>query len=134
MANNYKGYLLKFGGSILPNKYFLEYSSTPDQRLESSAERDNLGTLHRATLPNGKTSITFSTHIMSLDEKIQFQSIINSAMVFESQRKVSVTYWNDETNIYKTGYFYIPDIEYQAMDADADTIRYNPITVELIEY
>ena len=132
MANNYKGYLLKFGGSILPNKYFLEYSSTPDQRIESSAERDNLGTLHRATLPNGKTSITFSTHIMSLDEKIQFQSIINSAMVFESQRKVSVTYWNDETNTYKTGYFYIPDIEYQAMDADADTIRYNPITVELI--
>ena len=55
-------------------------------------------------------------------------------MVFESQRKVSVTYWNDETNTYKTGYFYIPDIEYQAMDADADTIRYNPITVELIEY
>lgn len=134
MANNYEGFLLKFGGSILPNKYFLEYSSTPDQRLESSAERDNLGALHRATLPNGKTSITFSTHTMSLDEKIQFQSIINSAMVFESQRKVSVTYWNDETNTYKTGYFYIPDIEYQAMDADADTIRYNPITVELIEY
>lgn len=134
MSNNYNGYLLKFGGTILPNAYILEYSSTPNQRLESDAERDNNGNLQRSTLPNNKTHITFSTHILHLDEKIIFQSIINSAMSNSAQRKCQVTYWNDETNNYNTGYFYIPDIEYQVADAEANTIRYNPISIELIEY
>ncbi len=134
MANNYKGYLIKFGNNIMPNKYFLEYSSTPDQRLESDAERDNTGYLQRSTLPNGKTSITFSTHILDLDEKIRFQDLINLSIVNESQRKCKVTFWDDEINNYKTSYFYIPDVEFSVMDADENNIRYNPISVELIEY
>lgn len=132
--SNYQGYLLKFGSTVMPNKYFLEYSSTPNQRMESDAQRDQLGDLHRTTLPHHKTSITFSTHILTLDEKISFQNIINGAMTNSLQRRVPVTYWNDETNSYKTGSFYIPDIEFQVIDADANNIEYNPITVELIEY
>lgn len=134
MANNYKGYLLKFGNIIMPNGYFTEYSSTPDQRLESNAERDNTGYLQRSTLPNGKTSITFSTHILHLDEKISFQNIINSSIINSVQRKCKVTFWDDEINDYKTSVFYIPDIEYQIIDASATDVRYNPISVELIEY
>lgn len=134
MANNYQGYLLKFGNNIMPNSYFNEYSSTPNQRLDSDAERDNNGDLQRSTLPNGKTSITFSTHILFLDEKLKFQEIINLSIINEVQRKCYVTYWNDETNTYSSGYFYIPDIEFSIMDADSDTIKYNPISVELIEY
>ena len=132
--SKYKGYLLKFGSTVMPNKYLLEYSSTPNQRMESNAHRDQLGDLHRTTLPHHKTSITFSTHILSLDEKINFQNIIYGAMTNSLQRRVPVTYWNDETNSYKTGSFYIPDIEFQVIDADANNIEYNPITVELIEY
>lgn len=134
MANNYNGYLLKFGSNIMPNNYFIEFSSTPDQRLESSAERDNTGGLQRSTLPNGKTSIKFSTRIMSLNQKIDFQNIINLSIVNEAQRKCRVTFWDDEINNYKTSFFYIPDIEYQIMDADEQGITYNPISVELIEY
>lgn len=134
MSNNYNGYLLKFGSNIMPNNYFIEFSSTPDQRLESNAERDNTGELQRATLPNGKTSIKLSTHIMSLEEKIDFQNIINLSIVNETQRKCRVTFWDDEINNYKTSFFYIPDIEYQIMDADESGITYNPISVELIEY
>ena len=134
MANNYRGYLLKFGDIIMPNKYFFEYSSTPDQRLDSDAERDNNGYLQRSTLPDGKSDITFSTHIMSLDEKIYFQNMIKSSIINDAQRKCKVTYWNDETNNYETGYFYIPDVEYSIMDAGTKDILYNPISVELIEY
>jgi len=93
--------------------------------------------LQRQTLPNYKTSISFSTHILYLDEKINFQSIITTAISATGnavQRKCSVTYWNDETNSYASGYFYIPDIEFSVMDADGSNIYYNPITVELIEY
>ena len=135
--SNYKGYLLKFNGTVLPNAYLVEYSSTPDQRLDVDGERDNTGMLHRNTLPAGKTSITFSTHILSLDEKIKMQNIIWNAINangIPQQRKVWVEYWNDETNDYDTGWFYIPDIQYTVMDANATDIRYSPISIELIEY
>lgn len=132
--SNYKGFLLKFGNTKFPNGYFAEYSSTPDQRIDTDAERDDNGNLQRTTLPTGKTSITFSTHILHLDEKINMQNIINSAIVNTAQRKCYVTYWNDETNSYDSGYFYIPDIEFSIMDADKTDIRYNPISIELIEY
>lgn len=132
--SNYKGYLLKFGNTKFPNGYFAEYSSTPDQRMDTDAERDDNGNLQRTTLPTGKTSITFSTHILHLDEKINMQNIINSAIVNTAQRKCYVTYWNDETNSYDSGYFYIPDIEFSVMDAGKIDILYNPISVELIEY
>ena len=41
--SNYNGYLLKFGNNIMPNKYITAFSSTPNQRLETSAERDQNG-------------------------------------------------------------------------------------------
>lgn len=132
--SNYKGYLLKFGNTKFPNGYFAEYSSTPDQRIDTDAERDDNGNLQRTTLPTGKTSITFSTHILHLDEKINMQNIINSAIVNTAQRKCYVTYWNDEINSYDSGYFYIPDIEFSVMDAGKIDILYNPISIELIEY
>lgn len=131
--SNYNGYLLKFGNNIMPNKYTTAFSSTPNQRLETSADRDQIGTLQRTTLPNYKTKILFSTHILHLDEKIDFQSIINLSMANKLQRKCRITYWNDETNNYCTSYFYIPDIEYTVMNAEKNDITYQPITVELIE-
>lgn len=134
MANNYNGYLIKFGNTILPNNLLVSFFSVPNQRLETSAERDSLGELQRDTLPNFKTSITLTTHILGLNEKIQLQNIINSAMTNYVQRKCFITYWNDETNSYKTGYFYIPDITYTVIDADANEIQYSPIEIELIEY
>lgn len=135
--SNYKGYLLKFNETIFPNNYILEYSSTPNQRMDINAERDNIGTLHRATIPHTKTSITFTTHILSLEEKITMQNIIWNAINANGvpeQRKVWIEYWNDEINDYKLGWFYIPDISYQIQSANFEDIRYSPISVELIEY
>lgn len=135
--NNYKGYLLKFNGTVFPNNYMLEFSSTPDQRMDVDSERDNLGTLHRSVLPDGKTSIKFSTHILSLDDKITMQNIIWNAINANGtpeERNCFIEYWNDEINDYDKGCFYIPDIQYVVMDASATNIRYQPISIELIEY
>ena len=135
--SSYKGYLLKFNGTVFPNSYMLEYSSTPDQRMDVNSERDSLGTLHRSVLANGKTLISLSTHILSLDEKIEMQGIIWNAINangIPEERKCFVEYWNDETNDYDSGWFYIPDIQYTVMDADTTNVRYQPISIELIEY
>ena len=94
---------------------------------------DQIGRLIRDTLPHKRTTVKFTTHMMNLDDKINFQNIIARGLVNELKREHSVEYWNDETNSYYTGVFYIPDVEYTIQDASATDIMYNPITVEIIE-
>ena len=72
--------------------------------------------------------------MMDLDQKIAMQQIFHSGLLNATQRKYRVTYWDDETNNYDTGEFYMPDISYKVIDADETTIKYAPITIELIEY
>lgn len=134
MSNSYQGYLLQFNGVTMPNGYFLEYSSTPDRISDDDAGTDQNGMLWRSPLPHKRSSIKFSTHKMKLDDKIRFQSIITNSISNALERKAWIRYWNDMTNSYSEGWFYIPDIEFSIMDADNDTIWYNPISVELIEY
>lgn len=132
----YSGYLLRFGSVSLPNRYIAQgtYSITPNQRTELSAYRDNNNSLRRATSPNFKTKITFSTTILELNDKINLQSIIASGIINNTERKVQVTYWNDETNSYHTSYFYIPDVTFTILDTLDSNIYYNPISYTFIEY
>lgn len=132
--NNYEGYLLKFNGTVMPNHWFLEYSSTPERISEEDAGTDQTGRLWRSPLPHKRSSIKFSTHEMELDDKITFQSIINNSIDNQAERRAWIRYWNDMTNSYSEDWFYIPDIEFSVNDADANTIRYNPISVELVQY
>lgn len=132
--NNYAGYLIKFGNTVMPNSYFLEFSSTPGRITDEDAGTDQTGRLWRSPLPHKRTTVKFSTHIMELDDKIAFQNIIQNAITNTAENAVEITYWNDKTNSYSTATVYIPDIEFSIKDADAETILYNPISVELIEY
>ena len=138
--SNFEGYLIKFGNVIMPNKYLVldGWQTTPNQRLEADAYRDANGLLHRETLPDYKTEIVLSVAELDLAEKIEFQRIINQAMLNETERKVDVTYWNDETNEYvhsSTG-FYLPDIKWTITHVDEEDkdIIYKAFTVKLIEY
>lgn len=134
MSNSYAGYLLKFGNTVMPNRYFLEYSSTPDRISDDDAGTDQNGYLWRSPLPHKRSTVKFSTHQMELDDKITFQAIYQNAITNSAERKATVTFWNDDTNAYQTSDFYLPDIEFSVRDADSHTIYYNPITVELVEY
>ena len=132
----FNGYLLAFNGYILPHKYIQlsSYDTTPNQRTELSAYRDNFNSLHRVTSPNHKTTIRFTTLPLSLEEKQEIQQIMSYGLVDSTQRKYKVTYWNDETNTYITSYFYMPDVNYQIKKIEGSNIEYNPISFELIEY
>lgn len=132
----FEGYLLKFGNHKLPHKYIQlsSYDTTPNQRTELSATRDNNNYLHRVTSPNHKTTIRFTTLPLNLAEKSEIQEVMKKGLLNETERKYTVTYWNDETNTYKTGEFYMPDVNYQIRKIDGNSIDYNPISFELIEY
>jgi len=141
MRYNFEGWLIKFGNVVLPNSYLLAdgWESTPNQRLESDAYRDANMLLHRETSGNFKTSIKLNIREMTLEEKSAFKNVIGLATLPESarrERRVLVTYWNDETLTYCSTEMYMTDTTYSIhyVDEEECDIEYNPFTLELIEY
>lgn len=137
-GSSFDGWLLKFGNKVVPNKYLAydDYTATPNQRTEVEAYRDLNNLLHRDTSPNFKTKIDFNTRPLYLSEKIDLQSVFASGLVNRAQRKYNVTYWDDEQNTYRTGVFYMPDVDYKIINVDEETknILYNKMRFALIEY
>lgn len=129
-------YLLKFGETELPNDYITSdgYTDIPNQRTELKAYRDANILLHRVTSPNFKTTIMFTTCPMSLSDKVRFQAIIESGMINHIERKVRVTYYNDETNEYETGDFYISDPTFSSLGYFGGERWYKSVTYQLTEY
>ena len=138
--SNFNGWLIKFGERVMPNEFLVVegWKATPNQRTEIDAYRDGNNLLHRETSENYKTKIVMSVADLELAEKIRFLEIINAGMTNARERKVNVTYWNDETNQYVTSPtgFYIPDIEWviERIDEDNLNIHYKKFTITLIEY
>lgn len=133
---NFSGYLLKCNNNT-DNSWLLasSYKSTPNQREEIKAIRDeNTRDLTRVTAQGTKTVIEFQTLPVDLAGKKKIQKFFNDAMTDKLQRKVTVTYWNDEDNDYKTSSFYLPDIEFNIDYIDETNIYYSPLTFKLIEY
>lgn len=141
MATSFQGWLIKFGEVQFPNSFLLAdgWEDTPNQRIDIDAYRDTNSLLHRETSANHKTKIKLNIREMNLAEMEAFKNVIGLATLPDEekrQRKVSVTYWNDEELEYKPGVFYIPDITYVAHTIDDVhmNIEYNPFSMELVEY
>ncbi len=137
----FKGWLIKFGDVILPNSFLMAdgWESTPNQRLEIDAYRDANALLHRETADDFKTKLSLNIRDMNLAERRAFNNVIALATLpytDRKQRRVGITYWNDETLEYSTGIFYITDSKYSIhiLDGDDPDIEYNPFTLTLIEY
>lgn len=137
----FSGWLIKFGDAILPNSFILAdgWESTPNQRVEIDAYRDANVLLHRETSENFKTSITLNIRAMNLEEMTAFKTVIGLATLdinSKKQRKLMVTYWNDEELDYKTATMYMTDTTYSihTVDETDRDIEYNGFTIELIEY
>lgn len=127
----FNGYLLKIGTSIFPSSFIQldTYKSTPNQILDLDSYTDSNGILHRNILPARATKIEFNTPILTLDRKMALQALLPSSRV-----KFTLQYWNDDTNSYKTGDFYIPDITYEIKRHTSNNIWYNPVRIAMIDY
>lgn len=129
MANKFKGYLLRNTAvGIFPKRRFQSYSATPDQQSDRNTYVDEQGELHRDVLPHTSTKIEFETIPMNLNQKIQFQKY------FPERTFVELEYWNDRTNDYEIGTFYVPSITFSYYMTKDNDILYNPIRVAFIEY
>ena len=133
----FEGYLMKAGAATFPHKYIQisTYQTTPSQRQDLDSYQDSQGNLHRTVLPHDRSKIVFKTmDDLKLAEKQEIQAFFNGAMTNTRERKVSLTYWNDESNAYATGSFYIPDVTYPIKRIEADNIVYDSVEYHLIEY
>ncbi len=137
----FSGWLIKFGDVVLPNSFILAdgWESTPNQRVDIDAYRDANVLLHRETSENFKTSLTLNIRSTNLEEMTAFKAVIGLATLSindKRQRKLMVTYWNDEELEYKTATMYMSDTTYGIHTIDEATrdIEYNSFTIELIEY
>lgn len=141
MIGNFEGWLIKFGNVQLPNSFLLAdgWESTPNQRLELDAYRDANALLHRETTDDFKTKLRLNIRETTLTERIALNNVIGLATLPDTdrkQRRVSLTYWNDEDLDYASGTFYISDTSYSihTLDEDECDIEYNPFTITLVEY
>lgn len=141
MATNWKGYFIRSGSSsndIFPMKYIDEksWSSSPNFREEIKAYRDeNTRNLVRVTASGKKSSFSFDTREnLHLDDKIAIQTFFTSRETSTAQRKIQLTYWNDEDNAYKTSYFYRPNMTFKIKRVTDTDIIYDKLTLEFIEY
>ena len=135
----YNGYLIKLGGAsgtVLPMKFIKVegYDITPNQRMESEAKRAVTGVLHRTTVAHTATKIEFNTPNMTNLQLDAMMSLFRSYWTSTAERKLNLQYYDMETNNYKTGTFYMPDIKFQIHRIDGNMIYYTETRIAFIEY
>lgn len=129
----FNGYLLKVGNYTIPLTFMkLEsYKSAPDQRQDLDSYRDADGYLHRNVLPHTATKIEFETPYMPMRDFQALMTGIKNNLTNVLARDCTLTYYDEETDSYKTGHFYMPGtMEYQMFNKNI----YAPSRFAFIEY
>ena len=137
----FSGYLIKLGGSsgtILPLKYirYETYKVTPNQRMDYNSTRDSTGVLHRTALSHTSTKVEFNTRRLSNTDMEALISLLRAAWTNTLERKLTLYYYDPENFTYKTGTFYMPDIEFTITNVDTahNKIMYAETRIAFIEY
>lgn len=139
----FTGYLIKVGPSSsslteIPLKYMRAetYSVTPNQRMEWSAERDINGYLHRQTVANMPPKIEFKTPLLNNTDINALNTILANAYSVAAERKLTVQYYDPESDTYKNHECYMPDVKYEIRNVDATNkvINYEELRYAFIGY
>lgn len=135
---SFEGYLFKSGGDIFPHQYinYESYSTLPNSREEIKAYRDdNTRDLTRVTASGTKSSFSFKTrpnlHLEDIRTILEFFTSHESSAL---ERKIELTYWNNESLEYKTSNFYRADITFEIKQITDNDIIYNEAEISLVEY
>lgn len=133
----FQGYYIKNtgNGKILSTSILKDggegYHATPDIISDKNAYTDGTGLTHRSPLPHTKSKIFVNTiDIISEKQKLDIQQVLNNHILMKLE------YWNDNSHNYKTGNFYMPEIDWRHARVDKKTnkITYAGISITLIEY
>lgn len=140
MAFNGKLVELKTGNNYVnfPTSYIKaqSYHVTPHQRMESSANRATTGLLHRTTVSHTASKIDFETPPLTNRDVNSINTMLSNAYTDVLQRKLDLRYYDPSSDSYKTGTFYVPDVNYDIsrIDKTSNVIHYDPVRFAFIEY
>ena len=140
MAFNGKLVELKTGANYIefPMKYVKSesYKVTPNQRMESSATRAATGLLKRTTVDHTASKIDFTTPPITNTDMGTINTLLSNAYTDSHSRTLDLRYYDPETDTYKTGTFYVPDIDYEIVriDLTQTMIQYSGVRIAFIEY
>lgn len=128
----YLGWDIKTPKGIFPKKFIAPegLSQTPNALMDLEPRRTGQGLLIRNILEYSATTIEITTRPMGLRMKKEFQSYFT----LDDRKRVLITYYNEETNDYRTGYFYIPDYKWTRYGIIDGEPFYLSVTMELISY
>ena len=133
----FNGYLIKVvngaNSYTIPLEYMkLEsYKIAPNQRQDLDSYRDANGYLHRNVLSHTASKIEFETPYLY---RSQMRSLIQNIRALFSDnlaRTLTLEYYDEESDTYKTGTFYMPGtVEYNLYNKNI----YAPSRFAFIEY
>lgn len=129
----FQGYYIKVGNYTIPLTFMkLEsYKSAPNQRQDLDSYRDANGYLHRNVLSHTATKLEFETPYLIVRDMRSLIQNIRANYTDELARTVELTYYDEETDSYKTGTFYMPGtVEYNWFNKEI----YAPSRIAFIEY
>jgi hypothetical protein len=135
--SNFRGYLVKaYNGTILDQYLAAEgFKCTPDQRQDKDSYRDGYGILHRNVLPGVTSTLELTTlDGLNVDQVAAFKEAIESGVINSMERKLTLTYWNDERMTYCTDTFYMPDMTFTYSRIQGGTLIYKSTTFKFIGY
>lgn len=129
----FQGYLIKVGNYTIPLTFMKveTYKSAPNQRQDLDSYRDANGYLHRNVLSHTATKLEFETPYLIVRDMRSLIQNIRANYTDELARTVELTYYDEETDSYKTGTFYMPGtVEYIWFNKEI----YAPSRIAFIEY
>lgn len=113
-------------------------SITPNQMQDIDSYVNGNGVLKRTVLPHSRTKIEWNTPYLTYEDKCKLvQAIMNGfkcGVGIANQRKIRIRYYNDLTDDYEAGTFYISDITFQPGGLYHGAPLYLPIRLAAIEY
>ena len=139
---SFNGYLIKLIATNntkteLPIKY-IRYSTYKCEKntMDLDPTRDLTGVLHRNPLSHTAYKVEFETVSMDGTQLQAFLSIIRAKYRSSLAKDVYMEYYDPEVDSYRTGHFYVPDINFQIRNVDTahNKINYNQVRIAFIEY
>lgn len=111
------------------------YQITPQQTIDLDSYRSENGNLLRNPVAT-KCKIEFNTPLMTDSEWADVWKIIKAGFNNNTERKLKLRYYDTLSATYKTGYFYVPDVQttIRNIEEGAGVINYNEIRIAFIEY
>lgn len=127
--------LFKFGDfDLTPYMVAKKYKIRPNARLDLDSYTDAEGITRRTVLKHTKSIVTLSVIPLTKEEKKYFMSRITGNYIIPLERNANCTYYDEEYDVEKEGYFYLESNLEFTISEDGNNKSYEEFSMTFTEY